>query len=182
MANIISVRGWTPEIHARAWVAPNATVIGKVVIEAGANVWFGAVLRGDQSLIRIGAKSSVQDNSVIHCNQENETILGREVTVGHCAVLEGCVVEDHALIGMNACVLDSARVGEGALIAAGAVVKERDHIPAWSLAGGVPAKVRKQLEGGALEHVKTAASHYQELMALYEHLGRPVATGKEESA
>ncbi|GJM44715.1 MAG: gamma carbonic anhydrase family protein [Gemmatimonadota bacterium] len=175
MANIITVRGWTPRIHPTAWVAPTATLIGKVEIGAGANVWFGAVLRGDQSLIRIGERSSVQDNSVLHCNEEHDTIVGADVTIGHGAVLEGCTIHDWALIGMNAVVLDGCVVGKGALIAAGAVVKERDEIPEWTLAAGIPAKPRKKLEGMALETVQTAAAHYQKLMALYEHLGQPVA-------
>lgn len=183
MTNIITVRGWTPRVHPTAWVAPTATLIGNVEVEAGANIWFGAVLRGDQNLIRIGEGTSVQDNSVMHCNEENGTIVGAHVTVGHCAVLEGCTIGDYALIGMNTTVLDGATVGEGALVAAGGVVAERMRIPAWTLATGVPAKPRRELEGAALELVKTAASHYQKLMALYEHLGRPVAPvpGKEHT-
>jgi carbonic anhydrase/acetyltransferase-like protein (isoleucine patch superfamily) len=172
VAHLITVRGWTPQIHPTAFIAPNATIIGNVVIEAHANVWFGVVLRGDQSLIRIGQRTSVQDNTVIHCNEVNETIVGANVTIGHCAVLEGCTIHDYALVGMNATVLDGAIVHEGALIAAGSVVKERDEIPKWTLAAGIPAKAKKTLEGAALEHVKTAAGHYQELMALYEHLDR----------
>lgn len=174
MADIITVRGWTPQIHPTAWVAPNATLIGNVVIEARANVWFGVVLRGDQGLIRIGEKASIQDNAVIHCNEDNATIVGKSVIVGHGAVLEGCEVRDHALIGMNACVLDGAIVETGALIAGGSCVKERDTIPEWTLAGGVPAVAKKRLAGAALELVKTAGEHYQKLMTLYEHLGDPV--------
>lgn len=174
MALIVPVRGWTPRIHPTAWVAPNATLIGNVEIEAGANVWFGVVLRADQNLIRIGERSSIQDNTVMHCNEPNGTLIGKNVTVGHCAVLEGCTVEDFALIGMNATVLDGARVGEGALIAAGSVVRENDTIPAWTLAAGLPAKAKKQVEGMALHHVKTAAEHYQFLMSLYEKQGKPV--------
>ncbi len=179
MANLITVRNWTPKIDPTAWFAPNATIIGNVEIGPGANIWFGAVLRGDQNLIRIGERASIQDNSVLHCNEENPTIIGANVTLGHCAVLEGCTIGDYALIGMNATVLDGATVGCGALIAAGGVVKERDSIPDWTMAAGIPAKARKRLEGMALEHVKTAAAHYQKLMALYEHLGRPVATGED---
>ena len=179
LAEIITVRGWTPQIHPTAFIAPNATLIGKVVVEAGANVWFGAVLRGDQSLIRIGRETSVQDNVVIHCNEENDTVVGAHVTIGHGAVLEGCVVHDYALIGMNAAVLDGATVEEGALIAAGSVVRERGEIPAWTLAAGVPAQPKKKLTGAALEQVKTAADHYQQLKSLYEHLGTPVANPKE---
>ncbi|MGQ0721329.1 MAG: gamma carbonic anhydrase family protein [Candidatus Eiseniibacteriota bacterium] len=174
MALIVPVRGWTPEIHPTAFVAPNATLVGRVVIEAHANVWFGVVLRADQNIIRIGEKSSVQDNTVMHCNEPNGTILGRNVTIGHSAVLEGCVIEDFALIGMNATVLDGARVGEGALVAAGSVVRENDRIPPWTLAAGLPAVAKKMVEGAALEHVKTAADHYQFLMSLYDRLGKPV--------
>jgi len=181
MANIVTVRGWTPQVHPDAWVAPTATLIGNVVVEARANIWFGAVLRGDQGLIRVGERSSVQDNVVIHCNEDNDTIVGARVTVGHGAVLEGCVIEDRALIGMNACVLDHARVGEGALIAAGAVVKERDSIPAWTLAAGIPAVARRELSEALREHVLSASDHYQGLMALYEHVGRPVGTAGEDS-
>ncbi|MGH2570842.1 MAG: gamma carbonic anhydrase family protein [bacterium] len=180
MATIIPVRGWTPRIHPTAFVAPNATLVGQVVVEAQANVWFGVVLRADQNLIRIGERTSVQDNAVMHCNEEHPTILGRNVTIGHCAVLEGCEVADFALIGMNACVLDGATVEEGALVAAGSVVKERDRIPAWTLAGGVPAVPKKKLSGAALEQVKSAAAHYQTLMALYESLGDPVRAPHDE--
>jgi carbonic anhydrase/acetyltransferase-like protein (isoleucine patch superfamily) len=174
MARIITVRGWTPQIHPTAFVAPNATLIGNVVVEAHANVWFGVVLRADQNLIQIGEKASVQDNAVMHCNEENATVIGRSATIGHCAVLEGCEIQDFALIGMNASVLDGATVESGALVAAGSVVKERDTIPEWTLAGGVPAVAKKQLAGTAIDHVKGAAEHYQTLMALYEHLGDPV--------
>ena len=174
MAQIITVRGWTPQIHPTAWVAPNATLIGNVVVEAHANIWFGVVLRADQNLIRVGEKSSIQDNTVIHCNEPNGTIVGSHVTVGHCAVLEGCVIDDYALVGMNATVLDGAKVGEGALIAAGSVVRENDTIDPWTLAAGLPAKAKKMVEGAALEHVKTAADHYQFLMSLYQNDGKPV--------
>ncbi len=179
MALIVTVRGWTPQVHPTAWIAPNAVLIGNVVVEERASVWFGAVLRGDQNLIRVGARTSVQDNAVLHCNEENATVLGADATIGHGAALEGCVIGDRAMIGMNATVLDSARVGEGALLAAGAVVKERDEIPAWTLAAGVPAVARRKLEGAALETVRSAAAHYQKLMDLYAHLGRELpAEGK----
>jgi carbonic anhydrase/acetyltransferase-like protein (isoleucine patch superfamily) len=167
MALVISVRGWTPQVHPTAFVAPNATLIGNVVIGARANVWFGVVLRGDQNEIRIGEKTSVQDNTVIHCNEEHATIVGSGVTIGHAAVLEGCVIEDGALIGMNATVLDGAVVGAGALIAAGSVVKERDRIPAETLAAGIPAVAKRTLSGAAQKHVRGAAEHYQFLMSLY---------------
>ena len=174
MALIVTVRGWTPRVHPTAFVAPNATLIGQVVVEARANIWFGAVLRGDQNLIRIGERASIQDNAVIHCNEPNATIIGPDVTVGHGATLEGCELERFALVGMNGAVLDGCTMEEGSLLAAGGVVKERDRIAAWTLAAGVPAKPLRRLEGLALETLKSAAGHYQRLMDLYEHLGRPV--------
>jgi carbonic anhydrase/acetyltransferase-like protein (isoleucine patch superfamily) len=180
LAHVVSVRGWTPQVHPTAWIAPNAVLIGQVIVEAHANVWFGAVLRADQNVIRIGERSSVQDNVVIHCNEEHPTIVGANVTVGHGVTMEGCTIEDWAMIGMNAAVLDGARVGEGALLAAGGVVKERDAIPGWTLAAGVPAVPRRKLEGAALATVKSAAEHYQRLMALYERDGRPIGAPTSE--
>lgn len=173
MATILTVRGWTPKVDATAFIAPTAVLIGNVVVGAGANIWFGAVLRGDQNEIRIGARTSVQDNAVLHCNEEHATIVGAGVTIGHSAVLEGCVIEDGALIGMNATVLDGATVGAGALVAAGSVVKERDRIPPGTLAAGIPAVAKKTLGGAAQEHVRGAAEHYQFLMSLYADPARP---------
>ena len=173
MANIITVNGQTPKVHPSAFVAPNATLIGMVEIGERANIWFGAVLRADQNLpIRIGKKSSIQDNAVLHTSDELGTIIGDSVTIGHCAVLEGCVIGDGALIGMNACVLNGARVEEGALIAAGSVVRENDSVPKAMLAAGVPAQIKKQLDGRALQHVREAADvYYQRLMDLYREGG-----------
>ncbi len=168
MAHVITVNDWTPQIHPTAFVAPTATLIGNVVVEAHANIWFGAVLRGDQNLIRIGERSSIQDNAVVHCNLPNATIVGNDVTVGHGAVLEGCELHNHALVGMNACVLDECVMEEGALLAAGGVVKERDRIPAWTLAAGVPAKVVRELERVVRDLVRGASGDYQRLMKLYE--------------
>lgn len=136
-----------------------------------ANIWFGAVLRADQRLpIRIGARSSIQDNVVIHTSSHRGTLVGDDVTVGHAAVLEGCEIGNRSLIGMKACVLDNAKVGEGTLIAAGSVVGEGAVISAGVLAAGVPAREKKPLEGRALEHLEEAVEHYQTLMDLYAHL------------
>ncbi len=170
MPTILTINGKTPVIHPSAFIASNATIAGQVYIGERANVWYGAVLRADQGFdIRIGRNSSIQDNSVIHTSHINPTIVKNSVTVGHGAVLEGCVIEDGALIGMNACVLDGSSVGAGSLIAAGSVVREGDDIPAKMLAAGVPAKVKKELNGSALEHVSTAADvFYQKLMDLHK--------------
>jgi carbonic anhydrase/acetyltransferase-like protein (isoleucine patch superfamily) len=161
MATVIELDGVAPRVAADAFIAPTAVLIGNVIVEPAASVWFGAVLRGDNSEIRVGAGSCVQDNCVIHCAEDLPTVIGANVTVGHMAMLEGCVIEDGALIGMGAIVLQRARVGARALIAAGAVVGEGVEIPGGMLAAGVPAKVRKALAGSSQRWVETAAIAYQ---------------------
>ena len=180
MGNIIEFGGRSPSVHATAWIAPTATLIGNVVVEAHASVWFGAVLRGDDPdhEIRVGARSSVQDNCVVHVSARGPTIIGSEVTVGHGAVMESCVIGDGALIGMNAVVLQGAVVGEQALIAAGAVVAAGAEIPARHLAAGAPAKVKKELEGESLGWVTTSAEHYVELAGRYRRELPPGAPGR----
>jgi carbonic anhydrase/acetyltransferase-like protein (isoleucine patch superfamily) len=169
MANILTYQGFTPQIDPSAWVAPTATIIGNVVVGPEASIWFGAVLRGDEPAhpIRIGARTSVQDNCVIHVSARGPTLIGDEVTVGHGAVLESCTVGTGALIGMNAVVLQGAVVEEQALIAAGAVVGEGARIPARHLAAGAPAKPKKELAGESLRWVTHSADHYVELAARY---------------
>lgn len=169
MPHILPFGGHTPRVHPTAWIAPTATLIGRVVVEEHASVWFGAVLRGDDPdhEIRVGARSSVQDNCVIHVSARGPTLIGREVTVGHGAVMESCRIGDGALIGMNAVVLQEAVVGEQALIAAGAVVGTGSEIPPRHLAAGAPARVKKELEGESLGWVTNSAAHYVELAERY---------------
>jgi carbonic anhydrase/acetyltransferase-like protein (isoleucine patch superfamily) len=167
MATVIELDGKAPRVAEDAYIAPTAVLIGDVVVEAAASVWFGAVLRGDNSQIRVGRGSCVQDNCVIHCAEDLPTVIGADVTVGHMAMLEGCVIEDCALIGMGAIVLQRARVGARALVAAGAVVGEGVEIPAGMLAAGVPAAVKKALAGSSQHWVETAALEYQEKRLRY---------------
>jgi carbonic anhydrase/acetyltransferase-like protein (isoleucine patch superfamily) len=178
---ILPYSGVHPRIHPTAFIAPNAVIIGNVVIGEEASVWFGAVLRGDEPEheIRVGARTSIQDNVVLHVSRQGATVIGPGVTVGHGAVLESCVVGAGALIGMNAVVLQRATVGEQALIAAGAVVGEGVEIPARALAAGVPARVRKTLEGESLRWVETSSAHYVELARSYldQGIGRPDGDG-----
>ena len=162
-----SFDGKQPRVAGDVFVAPSADLIGDVVVEERASVWFGAVVRGDFSRIVIGAGSSVQDNAVIHCAQGLPTVVGRNVTIGHGALLEGCVIEDGAVIGMGAVVLQRARVGSGSMLAAGAVVREGQEIPPGVVAAGAPAIVKKPLEGSSREWVESAALHYQALRARY---------------
>src|SRR3954470_5997878 len=167
MATIVELDGVRPTIGEDVWLAPTAVLIGDVHIGDRANVWFGAVLRGDSSRIEIGAGTSVQDNAVIHCAHELPTIVGEGVVVGHSAMLEGCVVEDGAVIGMGAIVLQRARVGARSVLAAGAVVPERREIGAGMLAAGIPAAEKKRLSGSAQRWTETAAAEYQRYRERY---------------
>lgn len=169
MATLIAFGGILPRIHPTAWIAETATIIGNVVIEEESSVWYGAVIRGDdpEREIRIGARTSIQDNCVVHVSAEGPTLVGSDVTVGHGAVLESCTVGRGALIGMNAVVLQRATIGEEALVAAGAVVTPGASIPARHVATGAPARVRKELEGESLAWILRSAGHYVELARRY---------------
>lgn len=167
MANFLPFDGKEPQIAPDAFVAPTAVLIGDVVVEEGASVWFGAVLRADFDRIVVGAGSSVQDNCVLHTNEGLPTIVGRNVTVGHLALLEGCVIEDGAIVGMGSIVLNRARVGERALLAAGSVVPEDGEVPSGVLAAGAPAEVKKELDGSSAKWVESAAREYQALRLRY---------------
>jgi carbonic anhydrase/acetyltransferase-like protein (isoleucine patch superfamily) len=161
MATVIELDGKVPQVADDAFIAPTAVLIGDVTVHTGASIWFGAVLRGDNSAIVIGPGSNVQDNCVIHCAEELPTVVGENVTIGHMAMLEGCAIGDGALVGMGAIVLQRAQVGRRALIAAGAVVSEGMEIPGGVLAAGVPARVKKELAGSSQRWVETAALEYQ---------------------
>jgi len=176
MALILPFHGITPRIHPSAFIAPTATIIGNVVIEEDASVWFGAVLRGDEPdhEIRVGRRSNVQDNAVIHVSAQGATILENDVTVGHAAVMESCRIGRGALIGMNAVVLSRATVGAQSLVAAGAVVTEGMEVPPRTLVAGAPARVRKELEGESASWIAKSARHYVELSRDYldQEIGR----------
>jgi carbonic anhydrase/acetyltransferase-like protein (isoleucine patch superfamily) len=172
MAHLVELDGIAPRVSEDAWLAPTAVLIGDVEICSGASVWFGTVLRGDFSSIRIGPGSCVQDNAVLHCAEDLPTLVGENVTVGHMAMLEGCIVEDGALVGMGAIVLQRARVGAKAMVAAGSVVGEGAEIPPGVLAAGTPAKVKKELDGSSLGWVEGAAREYQRLRDRYRRGAR----------
>jgi carbonic anhydrase/acetyltransferase-like protein (isoleucine patch superfamily) len=166
---IITYRGRTPRVHPTAFIAPTAVLIGDVEIGAEASVWFGAVLRGDHPDhgLRIGARSSIQDNCVLHVSARGPTLVGDDVTVGHGAVFESCVIGRSALIGMNAVILHDAVIGEAALVAALSVVPEGMEVPARTLVAGAPARVRRALDGAAADWVRNSADHYVELSRSY---------------
>jgi carbonic anhydrase/acetyltransferase-like protein (isoleucine patch superfamily) len=167
MATIVELDGVRPTIGDDVWLAPTAVLIGDVRVGDHANIWFGAVLRGDASQITVGARTSIQDNSVIHCAEDLPTVIGDDVVVGHGALLEGCVVEDGAVIGMGSIVLQRARVGAKAVLAAGAVLSERREVGPGMLAAGVPAVEKKALSGSAQRWTETAAVEYQRYRERY---------------
>ena len=154
-----------PLIHPDAYVHPDGTVIGNVTLERGASVWPGAVLRGDDGAIVIGARTSVQDCAVIHCTDELDTVVGAESVIAHLAHLEGCVVEDRALVGNGAVVLHNAVIRTNALVGANAVVPAGMVVPTGAMALGVPAKLR---EGAVTpEMIATPMRTYIERVGLY---------------
>ena len=159
--------GRRPRVHPDAYIAPTAVLIGDVEVGAGASVWFGAVLRADESLISVGEGANVQDNVVIHCAENLPTRIEKDATVGHSAQLEGCVVEQGALVGMGATMLQRSRLGKGSMLAAGAVLTEGAHIPDGQLAAGVPATVKKKLDGASSNWVRTSAQHYKDRAVRY---------------
>ncbi len=157
---IYALDGIAPEIAEDAWVAPGAHLIGKVVLEAGASVWFGAVLRGDNEEIRVGAGSNVQENVVCHTDMGFPLVIGADCTIGHKAMLHGCTIGEGSLIGMGATVLNGAKIGRGCLIGAGALVTEGKEIPDGSLVMGAPGKVVRMLdEAGQAALLRSVAGY-----------------------
>lgn len=166
-----------PQIHPDCWLAPTATVIGQATLETGASVFYGAVIRADMAAVRLGSGSNLQDLVVVHTDYGFPTDIGAGVSVGHGAVVHGCIVEDHCLIGMSATVLNGARIGEGSLVAAGTVILEGTQIPPRSLVAGVPGKVRRQLTDEEYARVVANARTYLELAAGHRSSGGPQQHG-----
>jgi carbonic anhydrase/acetyltransferase-like protein (isoleucine patch superfamily) len=164
------------------WVAPNATVIGRVILKPGASIWFNAVLRGDNEPITIGANTNIQDGSILHTDEGIPLTLGEGVTVGHKAMLHGCTIGDNSLIGIGAVVLNGARIGRNCLIGANALITEGKEIPDNSLVMGQPGKVVKTLGESQVQALQMSALHYVENWKRYVRDLRPVASPKEFEA
>ena len=169
---IYALGDYEPEIHETAFVHPDAVVIGRVRIGPEESVWPCAVLRGDHGRIEVGARTSVQDGTVVHCTHDWPTLIGAECVVGHNAHLEGCVVADRCLIGSGSITLNRARVGNGAIVAAAALIPEGFEVPPRALAAGVPAKIKKTdvtgdwVEGAVQTYVASARRYRAELRRL----------------
>jgi len=179
VALVLPFGGKEPRIHPTAFLAPTAVLIGDVEIGPEASVWFGAVLRGDDPdhPIVVGARTSVQDNCVIHVGDWGPTVIGESVTVGHGAKMECCTIGDRSVVGMNAVVLQRATIGEECVLAANTVVLEGTDVPTRSLVAGVPGRVRKTLEGSAADWIARGGRHYVQLSRAYlaAGIGRPGA-------
>ena len=164
---IEAFKGVRPRIGANVYIAPTAVVIGDVEIGDGASIWYGAVVRGDLASIRIGRDTNIQDNCTIHVDAGQPVDIGASVVLGHNAVVHGCTIEDQSLIGINAVVLNGARVRSGSIVAAGAVVLENQTIGPLELAAGIPAKVRRQLPASVRDDIRHDAAIYLELSRGY---------------
>lgn len=159
---IYTLDGIAPEIDPTAWIAPEAVLVGKVVVEAEANIWFGAMIRGDNEEIRVGAGSNVQENSVLHTDMGFPLVIGANCTIGHKAMLHGCTIGDGTLIGMGATILNGAVIGRGCLVGAGALVTEGKEIPDGSLVVGAPGRVVRALDAEAQARLLMSAEGYRQ--------------------
>ncbi|MEJ2008970.1 MAG: gamma carbonic anhydrase family protein [Acidobacteriota bacterium] len=164
---IASYKGIFPRVAESAFVAASADLIGDVEIAEEASIWFQVVVRGDVGPIRVGSHTNIQDGTVLHSVTGVPVEVGEWVTVGHRAILHGCTVENHCLIGMGAVVLNGACVGEGSIVAAGALVLENTVIPPGSLYVGVPAKLRRKLGEEDRAFIDAHAGHYLEYKNIY---------------
>ncbi|WP_413183459.1 gamma carbonic anhydrase family protein [Paraburkholderia sacchari] len=158
----------SPNMHASAFVAETSVVIGDVTVGENANIWFGAVVRGDEDKIKIGANSNIQDNAVLHSDHGFPIEIGSAVTVGHQAMLHGCTIEERTLIGMRAVVMNGAVIGRHCIIGAGAVVTEGKKFPEGSLILGSPAKVVRQLTEAEINSLAPGAKYYVDQAQLFK--------------
>lgn len=152
MAIILPVKGIEPQMPESTFIAPNATIVGDVIMGENCSIWFNAVVRGDVNRIRMGNQVNIQDGACVHCTYEKtETILGNNVSVGHNAIVHGCTIEDNVLVGMGAIVMDNVHIGSNTIIAAGAVVLEGTQVPSGCIFAGVPAKKVKDISAELTE-------------------------------
>ena len=157
---ILNVEGLVPKIHSSAFIAPGAMIIGDVVIGEQSGIWFNCVLRGDIDRIRIGARSNIQDGTVVHLDPGFPVVIGDDVTIGHAAIIHACTIGNGALIGMGAIVLSGAQIGAEAIVAAGTLVREGQQIPSKTVAMGVPAEVKRGATDEDIMRVREGSTEY----------------------
>jgi len=168
-AVLFDLEGMTPTLAPDAWVAPGAVVIGQVWLGAGSSVWFGCVLRGDTNTIRVGARTNIQDGTIVHVNAGAEwaCVIGEDVTIGHAAIVHACTLQDRAFVGMGATVLDGAVIEEGGMLAAGAVLAPGKRLGRQELWAGVPARKVRDMPDEERARLDQIAIHYTALAARY---------------
>ena len=159
---LYSLNDKSPCVYENAWIAPDANIIGNVILRAKSSVWFCATLRGDNEVIDIGAGSNVQESTVMHTDLGYPLTIGENCTIGHKVMLHGCKIGNNTLIGMGAVVLNGATIGDNCLIGAGALITEKKIIPGGSLVMGSPGKIVRQLDAKAIKRLRNSALHYQE--------------------
>lgn len=169
MANIVKTSTGTPQIDKSVFLAPTSTVIGDVVIEKGASLWFNSIVRGDVMPIRIGENSNIQDGTIIHGTYKKcGTTIGKDVSVGHAVILHGCEIEDRCLIGMGSIIMDKARIRKNSIVGAGSLVTENADFPEGMLIFGRPAKAVRPLKAEEIEFLGKSAKNYLEYQTWYE--------------
>ncbi|MEC9486545.1 MAG: gamma carbonic anhydrase family protein [Prosthecochloris sp.] len=172
MATLLSYKGMEPQLHPSVFLADGARIVGDVHIGEDSSVWFNTVIRGDVCPIRIGARTSVQDNATLHVTHDTGPLsIGSDVTIGHGAVLHACTVQDHVLLGMGAVLLDDCVIEPYSIVAAGALVRQGFTVPSGMLVAGVPAKVMRPLTDEERETVKSSPGNYVRYVAAYRDGG-----------
>jgi carbonic anhydrase/acetyltransferase-like protein (isoleucine patch superfamily) len=159
--------GKFPLIHKSCFIAETADIIGNVHVEEEANIWYNAVIRGDEGPLKIGARTNIQDLVMVHCNREESCTIGNDVTIGHRAIVHGCTIHDRVLIGMGAIILDGAIIEEDVIIGAGTLVASNKRIPSKSLVVGVPGKIVRTLTDEEIADIKASADEYVKLSKKY---------------
>lgn len=167
MNSLVSYQGRRPRVHPSVFVADTARVIGRVTLQKGVSIWYGAVLRGDLNRITVGEKTNIQDNCILHVDHDAACRLGGGIVTGHHATVHACTVEDECLIGIHSVILSKARIGKQSIIGAGAVVREGAKIPPRSLVLGVPGKVVRTVTRSEIQSIRKGAQRYQTLAAAY---------------
>ncbi len=172
MPLIKSVKGISPKWGKECWIADNATIVGDVIIGDQCTIWFNAVVRGDVHYIHIGNKVNIQDQVVIHCTYQTSPVeIGNNVSIGHGAIIHGCHIGNNVLIGMGAIVMDDVIIEDNCIIAAGAIVTKKTHIPSYTIFGGIPAKKIKSLSEEQFQNeVINIADHYPMYASWYDEI------------
>ena len=164
---IRELKGKQPKIEKASFIAENATIIGDVELEEGSTVWYGAVIRADAEPIRIGKNTNIQDNTVVHVDEENPVVIGENVTIGHSCIIHGCTIGNNCLIGMGTIIMNGAKIGDNCLIGAGALITENKEFPAGSKILGSPAKIKSEVSESDVSLIKESAEHYLKDVAAY---------------